>query len=120
MQCGNHTRCPAYVIIVRMTQNECVDFATQSTNVWHHGAPARVAAVPATSGIDHDPMSVRRAERDGIALSYVDHVEFKIAVAACDEWRPQCDTKCAHSYKYNPHGPSGCGCAYERRSGDAE
>ena len=77
---SKHGRRAADVIGVRMRQHEQVERPAATADVRHDGRRARVAAAPRTAGVEQNPMAVRRAQRDRVALPDVDHVQLDLAV----------------------------------------
>src|SRR5690606_36056894 len=82
LQCFDDARRSANMVVVRMRQNECRDFATASTKVRHHHASPGISAAPRTACVHDDPPATRRTQCNGIALPDVDHVQFDLATAA--------------------------------------
>ena len=65
-----------------MRQHEQIERTAAAADVRHHGRSSRVAAAPRASRVDENPVAVRRAQRDRVALPDVDHVQLELAVRA--------------------------------------
>ena len=79
MQRAQHRRRAADVIGVRMRQHEHVERTAAPPDVRNDGRSSRVAAAPRTAGVEQNPVRVRRAQRDRVALPHVDHVQLDVA-----------------------------------------
>ena len=81
MKRAKHVRRAADVIGVRMRQHEHVEAPPRRPMYGMTVDRPGVAAAPRAAGVEENPVSVRRPQRDRVALSDVDHVQ----LASCPD-----------------------------------
>ncbi len=62
-----------------MRQHKKRDGAAVSAEIRDHHTPARIAATPSPSGVDHNPSPARSTQGDRIALPHVQYVQLEVS-----------------------------------------